>query len=94
LNRDYISKNLCEKKDKPNNCCKGSCHLKKELAKDEKKQQAPTQKLKEQHLTLQFFQNHFVANLFLTDFADQKYPLFQHLKTTSSCFSIFHPPQC
>ena len=35
LNRDYFAKELCVKKDIPDNCCKGSCALKKELkAKD------------------------------------------------------------
>lgn len=34
INYDYISKELCENKDKPNSCCEGKCYLKKELAKE------------------------------------------------------------
>lgn len=33
LNRDYIAKNLCVNKDKPKSCCKGKCHLVKQLNK-------------------------------------------------------------
>ena len=33
INYDYISKVLCENKDKPSLKCCGKCHLKKELAK-------------------------------------------------------------
>ena len=41
INQEYIAKNLCEKKDEVDNCCKGSCHLTKELAKEEKKESTP-----------------------------------------------------
>lgn len=36
LNRDYISKNLCVKKDIANNDCEGKCCLKESLNKAEK----------------------------------------------------------
>jgi hypothetical protein len=35
---DYIVKNLCVNKDKPESCCKGKCHLKKEIQKQEKEE--------------------------------------------------------
>jgi len=31
LFKDYIAKNLCENKDKPNSCCHGKCFLNKQL---------------------------------------------------------------
>ena len=31
LRADFYAKNYCVKKDIPDNCCKGSCHLSKEL---------------------------------------------------------------
>ncbi|MBK9284231.1 MAG: hypothetical protein IPM51_07895 [Sphingobacteriaceae bacterium] len=37
LNKAYIVENLCEQKDEEENCCMGSCHLTKELAKVEEK---------------------------------------------------------
>jgi hypothetical protein len=33
INKDYIAKNLCVNKDKPKSCCKGKCHLVKQLQK-------------------------------------------------------------
>lgn len=33
LNKDYIAKNLCVNKDKPKSCCKGKCHMVKQLQK-------------------------------------------------------------
>lgn len=33
INRSYIEKELCEKKDEVNNCCKGNCYLNKQLEK-------------------------------------------------------------
>lgn len=42
LNQDYIAENLCEKKDEPESCCEGSCHLTQELNKvEEAEKQTP-----------------------------------------------------
>ncbi|RTL58274.1 MAG: hypothetical protein EKK37_08015 [Sphingobacteriales bacterium] len=38
-NRDYIAKNLCENRNKPQMHCNGKCHLKKQLQKEEQQQQ-------------------------------------------------------
>lgn len=40
LNRDYIAKNLCENRNKPQLHCNGKCHLKKQLQKEEQQQQS------------------------------------------------------
>ncbi len=42
MNQDYIEKNLCIKKDEPDNCCKGKCYLNKQLEEDEEKQKPQT----------------------------------------------------
>ena len=42
LNKDYIARNLCVNRDKPKMHCNGCCHLKKELAQNEKQDQAPS----------------------------------------------------
>jgi hypothetical protein len=34
INREYIAKNLCINRDKPKSCCKGKCHLVKQLKKN------------------------------------------------------------
>ena len=33
VNKDYIAKNLCVNKDNPKSCCKGKCHMVKQLQK-------------------------------------------------------------
>ncbi len=35
MNKEFIVKNLCEQKEEVDNCCQGSCHLKKELEKQD-----------------------------------------------------------
>ncbi len=54
LNREFIAKTVCEKKEIRANKCNGSCHLKKQLAKEEKKEQSPTNPIKEK-VEVQFF---------------------------------------
>lgn len=39
LNRDYIVKNICENRNKPQMHCNGKCHFKKQLQKEEQQQQ-------------------------------------------------------
>ncbi|WP_390450408.1 hypothetical protein [Chryseobacterium sp. Alg-005] len=36
VNYEYIVKNLCENRNKPESTCKGKCYVEKELAKTEK----------------------------------------------------------
>ncbi|HXX62517.1 MAG TPA: hypothetical protein VEO56_01865 [Bacteroidota bacterium] len=48
VNRPFIAKNLCEKRDKPGNTCRGSCQLCKQLNNDDQKAQSPAaQNIKE-----------------------------------------------
>lgn len=54
LNKDYITKNLCVNRNKPQMHCNGKCHLKKQLAKEEKKEQSPANSTKEKN-EIQFF---------------------------------------
>jgi len=35
INKNYIAKNLCVKKDIPNNTCNGKCHLKKQIKQNQ-----------------------------------------------------------
>ena len=41
VNRSYIARNLCEKKDVPGNTCQGCCLLRKELQNEGRKEQSP-----------------------------------------------------
>lgn len=38
LHRDYFAKVLCVKKDIPDNCCKGSCQLTKEIKEQDERE--------------------------------------------------------
>lgn len=38
MNRDFIAKELCVKKDIPDNCCKGSCQLTKEMKEQDERE--------------------------------------------------------
>ncbi|HMK38963.1 MAG TPA: hypothetical protein VK569_06455 [Bacteroidota bacterium] len=41
INRPYIARNLCEKRDEPGNSCQGCCLLRKQLQNDERREQSP-----------------------------------------------------
>jgi hypothetical protein len=47
LNRIYIIQNLCENRFVPEKKCQGSCHLKKELDKQQKNQSSSESRLQE-----------------------------------------------
>lgn len=40
LNRPFIAKNLCEKRDQPGNTCQGCCQLRKQLDNQDRRDQA------------------------------------------------------
>lgn len=93
INKDYISKNLCENKAKPMMHCNGKCHLHKQLAQQEKKENSlPYQNLKDK-FQLQYFSK-TVQIMFNESTLKQKpnfaYSFFIPLLSETS---IFHPPQ-
>jgi hypothetical protein len=46
LNQDYIARNLCENRDKPQMHCNGKCHLAKKLHEEDRKdQETPERKM-------------------------------------------------
>ncbi len=93
LNRDYIAKNLCIKKEEVNNCCKGSCHLTKQLENDKKKQEKSERNKTEIVQCVQLCEN---ASAFgFLSFADKSSKNNFHYLTSFSegiPSSIFHPP--
>jgi hypothetical protein len=54
INKDYIAKNLCVNKDKPKSCCKGKCHLVKQLNKTSGSDKSESQKMPKQVRTRAF----------------------------------------
>lgn len=93
VNKDYISKNLCENKAKPQMHCNGKCHLKKQLQKEDKKENSASSSIKEK-LEVQFFsdieslkkpaavttQSKLNSNYLFSNYS-------KHLT------AVFHPPQ-
>lgn len=96
MNYDYISKVLCENKDKPKIHCNGKCHLMKELAKasEQEKPISSDKKIAIQEKEVLFFQDiksleikhQFFQNNSFT--VDSYTNLYFHL---TSC-SVFRPP--
>ncbi|MBL7921191.1 MAG: hypothetical protein JNJ40_12810 [Bacteroidia bacterium] len=62
LNREYIAKNLCVKKNEVNNCCKGKCHLQKQLENEDKKLPSSNDSTKEKTETEFFAQDHLTLH--------------------------------
>jgi hypothetical protein len=94
LNKDYISKILCENRGKPMMHCNGHCQLKKQLNKDEKQQQSPANPLKEKN-EVQIFGNYSPSLPPLSCLlATENIPFNSSCNSSKHLLSIFHPPQC
>jgi hypothetical protein len=94
VNKDYISKILCENRNKPMMHCNGHCQLKKKLNKDEKQQQSSANPLKEKS-EVHIFANYNstlspLSFLFLTE----SIPFNSSPNSSKHLLSVFHPPQC
>jgi hypothetical protein len=91
-NKEYISKTLCENKNKPQSHCNGKCHLKKQLAKEEKRENAPANNLKEKSEIQLFSQK--AETVFPGRYVtgNLSFAPFQLMETASPSFAVFHPP--
>lgn len=96
VNYDYIAKELCENKTKPELHCNGKCYLKKELAKasENTNQNSQNKKQIQQETEILFleticnisFQNNDLHNHSVVK--DNYSTQYSHLNSNS----IFHPP--
>lgn len=93
VNQDYIAKNLCENRDKPEMHCDGQCCLKRKLAKDGKEQR-PSQSNQKNELTVSLFyqESYFGIKLLYCKRPQQFYFSYNELATFSFHHSVFHPP--
>lgn len=93
INKEYIAKVLCINKDKPEIHCEGKCQLKKELDKEEKKEQSPANPLNEKNEIQLFSQNN--SNIFLfIPFSTNHLTAYYSFHLSEEHFhSIFHPPK-
>jgi len=94
LNEDYIARNFCENKDKPQLHCNGKCYLKKELNKDRDAQNASFPKnLAEQfNITLFAETRSFILSSCFEYIPKQEFFSFQEDLICGIFKSIFHPP--
>ena len=99
INYDFISKELCVNKAKPELKCNGKCHLMKELAKaseDEKPISSDKKENSKHEIEVLFYQELQPITLSQIYFHTNSSPtsnysnLYFHL---NSC-SVFHPPTC
>lgn len=95
VNYDYIVKELCENKAKPEMHCNGKCHLMKELAKaaEEQKQESERKNVQQQAEVL------FCETVIDFNFSRATFPIVQNNETAyTNLYShlnsaaVFHPP--
>lgn len=95
VNYDFINKNLCENKAKPELLCNGKCYLKKEIAKT-----STDQSKNDSRINISALADTFIINETFV-FSSNDFSLLENLKINSefsnsynfSLFSkIFHPP--
>ena len=95
INKDYIAKNLCINKDKPQSCCKGKCHMVKQLQKTNPN---PGNDTKDTNKRVQLKElNDFIVNnpcrlrLEITSVNYQKYSVSTYIELAGS--AVFVPPK-
>lgn len=95
VNYDYIAKELCENKAKPQMHCNGKCHLMKELAKAAENEKPSSEKKSlHQETEVLFCQD-------VTDFSFSSTPIitfpknvtgYSNLYSHLNSSAVFHPP--
>jgi hypothetical protein len=98
LRKDYIIKNYCVNKNRPEMHCDGKCYLAKQIQKAEQEdEKQATNNFISKLLTLELIQkNNLFANYFLAKgFSEKSIQNFQYKNRISHlhAFSFFHPPQ-
>lgn len=93
LNKSFIAAVLCENKSKPQMHCEGKCHLKKELAADDSRQQGNTSKVKTGPEVL-FSQLNSECTFKLSPDVVQLWFMEPVANLPQFSSSVFHPPSC
>jgi hypothetical protein len=99
INYDYIVKELCENKAKPELKCNGKCHLMKEMAKaaeNEKPINSDKKDNSKQEIEVLFYNNAYVFHLKISPrFSSEKINnLYTNHYDYLSDYVFFHPPSC
>jgi hypothetical protein len=92
INKDFIAKTLCENRAHPALHCNGKCHLKKEMRQEERRNNAPSNLLKDFELLL-FVEDNAVVTPFC-ELPNLQHLSFYILKPYSAPLAgIYHPPK-
>lgn len=96
FNYDYIVKELCENKAKPEMKCNGKCHLMKELAKAAEKDSPVSSDKKSSHTEFEILFLENAASFVLTTLNFPKEQevnaAYSDLYSHQNCSTAFHPP--
>lgn len=94
-NQDYIAKNLCENRDKPQMHCCGKCLLRKRLAhEDNQDKNNPERKSDDRNEVLFFEESSVVlAPPFVSLISSPIHPVVSGTPVDRT-FPFFHPPGC
>ena len=95
INYDYIAKELCENKAKPQMHCNGKCHLMKELAKAAENEKPASQKKSQHQETEVLFCETVIDFSFSTNDAvvfAKNVMGYNNLYSSLNTTAIFHPP--
>lgn len=96
IHYDYIAKELCENKAKPEMKCNGKCHLMKELAKasDTGNPVSQDKKASHQEFEVLFLEKSTTVAILNLNFPVQKETSFNYsnLYSHQASTAVFHPP--
>lgn len=96
VNYDFIVKELCENKEKPELACNGKCHLMKELAKandSDKPLSTDKKEASKQPIEVLFLEKFPVDfQLFSCEEVIKINSFYSNLYQNTTTFSTFHPP--
>ena len=91
VNKDFISKHLCENRDKPQLHCNGKCQFVKKLKEDEKRDNLPVNI--KNNFEIQLYSEKVFEYDFNLFYVGEFYSVMTTLQNISPTYAIFHPPQ-
>ncbi len=94
INKKAITQKYCVNKSKPKLHCNGKCHMMMKMKEEDKKENTPTNNIKEKY-EIQLF-TCFKASLELpnTITTIKHHSFYVISKSASHLLSVFHPPTC
>jgi hypothetical protein len=92
FNRDYVARELCVNRDKPQLHCNGKCYLIKKLKQAQDKEEQETRQIQKIQLQEATVSLPFLFNTFTVPLPSPSVPLCTGMPV-ARVTAIFHPPQ-